>query len=329
MGAGDAPDGVKTTHGWLTPLENTTGYRFRFNDDFGAGGVEWRSLPGGLLFGLVDAKFRTGFHAQFNPSPDGLFSFGVAYQSANGRFVGFAEGGLPEGGAAGYFACAQGGDLSFEVRPGGKLRAITIMLPQSKLPDLWEGFDGAPPALLNDSNGDKNIMAADIPLTPQYLKISRDCLDCEFSGKLRTDYFRAKAQELTCLLLASISDDGAPKEKLYNKLDASERVKRIERLMDENIAQPFTLEDAAERLGVNPRTVMRDFKAVHGVAFGAYYRELRLREASHLILETNIPMTDIAFAVGFQQASSFTSAFRSRFGEAPSDFRRKRKLASR
>ena len=181
--------------------------------------------------------------------------------------------------------------------------------------------------LLKACAGGKDVMAVNVPLTPQYLKISRDCLDCEFSGKLRTDYFHAKAQELTCLLLAAMTGEGAPKEKVYNKLDATERVKRIERPMDENIAQLFTLEDVAERLSVNPRTVMRDFKAIHGVAFGAYYRELCLREASHLILETNIPMADIAFAVGFQQASSFTSAFRSRFGEAPSDYRRKRKPA--
>ena len=98
--------------------------------------MEWRLLPDGLLFGVVDARFKTGFHARFSPAADGLFCFGVAYQGAGGRFLGFAEGGLPEGGAAGYFACSASGDLSFEVRPGGKLRAVAIMLPQSRLPDL-------------------------------------------------------------------------------------------------------------------------------------------------------------------------------------------------
>jgi transcriptional regulator GlxA family with amidase domain len=52
---------------------------------------------------------------------------------------------------------------------------------------------------------------------------------------------------------------------------------------------------------------------------------LRLSQAARLLQETTLPIADIANVTGFASPSSFTRAFREKFGHAP---RQQRKLAA-
>jgi AraC family transcriptional regulator len=50
---------------------------------------------------------------------------------------------------------------------------------------------------------------------------------------------------------------------------------------------------------------------------------LRLKRASmRLLFQPRRPITDIALEAGYQNAESFTRAFRKRVGQSPSEFRR-------
>ena len=62
-----------------------------------------------------------------------------------------------------------------------------------------------------------------------------------------------------------------------------------------------------------------------GMSFSQYVRQLRLDEAHRMLNDPSklhLRITDIAYAVGFQDLSYFNREFRRRFGEAPSGARR-------
>ena len=57
---------------------------------------------------------------------------------------------------------------------------------------------------------------------------------------------------------------------------------------------------------------------------GAFYRDLRLQKKSReLPRQTDLPVIEIAIATGFSGAAHFATAYRKRFGEAPSRHRLK------
>jgi AraC family transcriptional regulator, regulatory protein of adaptative response / DNA-3-methyladenine glycosylase II len=88
-----------------------------------------------------------------------------------------------------------------------------------------------------------------------------------------------------------------------------------------------TLEDSnldalAARLGVTDRHLRRVFQAEFGVAPVAFAQTQRLLLAKRLLTDTAAPITDVAFAAGFQSLRRFNALFKSRYRLCPRDLRK-------
>jgi AraC-like DNA-binding protein len=84
----------------------------------------------------------------------------------------------------------------------------------------------------------------------------------------------------------------------------------------------LSLDEVAHQLWMAPRTLQRHL-ADSGVAFRTLREMARAREARRLLVETNLPITDIASRLGYSEMSSMSAAFRRWEKEAPSDYRRR------
>ncbi len=63
---------------------------------------------------------------------------------------------------------------------------------------------------------------------------------------------------------------------------------------------------------------------VLGETPGSHQRRLRLDRGAWLLLTSPATVLDIALETGFESHEAFTRAFRTRFGETPSSFRKNR-----
>lgn len=83
----------------------------------------------------------------------------------------------------------------------------------------------------------------------------------------------------------------------------------------------LSLEQMADHLHMSSRTLKRRLQEE-----GANYREIVeavLRErATRLLMETDLPVSEIAFRTGYNDVSNFTRAFKRWTGKTPRDFRR-------
>lgn len=95
------------------------------------------------------------------------------------------------------------------------------------------------------------------------------------------------------------------------------RLIRVIRLMQRNLETPLTLEALAEAAGYSTRQLERQFKAVLNETPSRYYRNLRLDLGRSLLFETELSVTEIAAATGFETANHFAKVFRERFGVSP------------
>ena len=83
---------------------------------------------------------------------------------------------------------------------------------------------------------------------------------------------------------------------------------------------------AAKELGLSERTLQRKL-AEAGTTFKDELADARIRAAKRMLLETEAPLTTIAFEVGCGSLQYFSALFRRRTGESPSAFRAKRRPA--
>jgi transcriptional regulator GlxA family with amidase domain len=92
--------------------------------------------------------------------------------------------------------------------------------------------------------------------------------------------------------------------------------------------QPFTVVDLARVAGVSVRVLQESFRQHVGMSPLAYLRRLRL-DGAHTELSRADPwdlsVTDVAYRWGFTHLGRFAGAYRSRYGESPSQTLRARR----
>jgi AraC family transcriptional regulator of adaptative response / DNA-3-methyladenine glycosylase II len=88
-----------------------------------------------------------------------------------------------------------------------------------------------------------------------------------------------------------------------------------------------SLDALARELGVSARHLRRAMQSELGVSPLALAESRRLALARRLIVDTALPMTEIAFASGYGSVRRFNAAVRARYGRAPSSMREARRAA--
>lgn len=94
-------------------------------------------------------------------------------------------------------------------------------------------------------------------------------------------------------------------------------------LMEANIEEPMTLDELSHHVGLSRRQLERLFQRYLHCVPTRYYLELRLGRARQLLLQTSMPIVDIALACGFISAPHFSKCYRDNFSLPPRDERRR------
>lgn len=88
-----------------------------------------------------------------------------------------------------------------------------------------------------------------------------------------------------------------------------------------NLAEDIKLEDLSEMSGMSESSFSRFFKKNSGLSFTDHVRKLRISRATKLLTETNMPITDICYEVGFRNLSNFNRTFLQLQHISPSKYR--------
>lgn len=102
----------------------------------------------------------------------------------------------------------------------------------------------------------------------------------------------------------------------------NERMLSIMNYMETNIADPHTIQSVGDRFGLSRRSLSRLFQATLGISFLQYLKLLRMVKAFEMILQTDMSMSEIAYAIGYQSLSSFSNTFFQFTNLRPSAFNR-------
>lgn len=92
--------------------------------------------------------------------------------------------------------------------------------------------------------------------------------------------------------------------------------------MEANIEELISLDEIANHVGLSRRQLERLFQKYLHCVPTRYYMRLRLMHARQLLLQTSMPIVDIAFASGFVSTPHFSKCYREYFGIPPRDERK-------
>lgn len=114
---------------------------------------------------------------------------------------------------------------------------------------------------------------------------------------------------------------GSPANLIVRYRDASSLTERIRRLLRKRLGGELpSLEEVGDALAVTPQTLRRRLRD-EGRGFQQIKDELRRDAAIEHLLQTQLPLLEIANRVGFSEASTFHRAFKQWTGVAPGEYR--------
>jgi transcriptional regulator GlxA family with amidase domain len=103
------------------------------------------------------------------------------------------------------------------------------------------------------------------------------------------------------------------------------KVLSIIELMEGNLSEPLSLIEVADHVGLSRRQIERLFRTEMGRSPARYYLEIRLDRARHLLIQSSMPVVEVAVACGFVSASHFSKCYRELYSRSPQQERVDRK----
>jgi AraC-like DNA-binding protein len=115
-----------------------------------------------------------------------------------------------------------------------------------------------------------------------------------------------------------------PAVKRSTRQELWRRLQRGRNAIEGALDQPLNLRRIARESALSPYHFHRGFTRLFGETPNAYITRRRMERAAGLLRSTDMPVTDVCLACGYQSPGSFSSLFRLHTGMPPTEYRRTR-----
>jgi AraC-like DNA-binding protein len=105
------------------------------------------------------------------------------------------------------------------------------------------------------------------------------------------------------------------------RLSPHQQLHRARVLLDRHYDAPITVEDLSREVALSPYYLIRAFRRAYKQTPHQYLVERRIARAKELLRNSNLSITEICVAVGFESLGSFSTLFRKVAGISPSAYR--------
>jgi AraC-like DNA-binding protein len=113
--------------------------------------------------------------------------------------------------------------------------------------------------------------------------------------------------------METTSDSGSFEEKFISK---------VNKIISDNIDNSkFSVENLANDLEISRIQLYRKMKAIMGINVSDYIQNIRLEKAKNLLQDTQLNISEIAYATGFSSPNYFSTSFKNKFNKSPKTFR--------
>jgi AraC family transcriptional regulator, transcriptional activator of the genes for pyochelin and ferripyochelin receptors len=210
----------------------------------------------------------------------------------------------------------------------GRYRSFSIHFPIAYLQLLEMHFPLQLVNLLKDSGLKIPAAASMTPTncTPEIIRIIRNILYCTgFKDVSRDAYLNSIVFDLllNCLEFLNKCLHEPPFVKKAARFPEGDVLKIVEahEYLKEHLQDSFSPNLLAERVDLDLYKLRKGFKTHYKTTMMDYLMEERMAKARDLLSNSKIPIKEIAFSVGYERPSLFTSFFTKKYGYPPSTLR--------
>jgi AraC-like DNA-binding protein len=137
---------------------------------------------------------------------------------------------------------------------------------------------------------------------------------------IKTLYLRAKVYELMALYFNRSEEYDMDQCPFLADEENVKRIRMAKEIIISRMAEPPTLYELAEEIGLSLKKLKEGFKQVYGDSVYGFLFDYKM-EYARKILETNqYNVNEVGLKVGYSTASHFIAAFKKKFGTTPKKY---------
>ena len=103
--------------------------------------------------------------------------------------------------------------------------------------------------------------------------------------------------------------------------EPSKRLDAVLKYISDNYASSISLQDVADIACMTTNSFCRFFKKMTNKSFTQFLNEVRVRNATRLLLEDNLSVSQVCYMVGYNSVTNFYKQFKQIMGSTPNHYR--------
>ena len=103
--------------------------------------------------------------------------------------------------------------------------------------------------------------------------------------------------------------------------EPSKRLDAVLKYISDNYASSINLQDVADIACMTTNSFCRFFKKMTNKSFTQFLNEVRVRNATRLLLEDNLSVSQVCYMVGYNSITNFYKQFKQIMGSTPNSYR--------
>lgn len=167
----------------------------------------------------------------------------------------------------------------------------------------------------------KNIKINKFMLPPEGIVVTEQISNCTYKDTIKSMYLEGKALELLSISLNNIieKDISNINNIKFSKTEI-ESIYKAKEILDNNINNHITISQLSKLICLNQFKLKTGFKEIFGKPVYTYQLDRRMELARKLLQIYNIDVKQVADRIGYANSSSFSKAFRKKYGISPSNY---------
>lgn len=151
-------------------------------------------------------------------------------------------------------------------------------------------------------------------------RVVGELVESRVPHRLKPAFFAAKSKEMLIFALSSLMERS--REDGYKLTERDLRaVREAHDLLRDRPESPFDLNTLSRQVGINRTKLSYGFRRLYGMSVNQFVTTHRLEHARRLLQETDMTISQIAAAVGYEHACNFSTRFKLHFDCSPRAFR--------
>ena len=171
---------------------------------------------------------------------------------------------------------------------------------------------------LDDENKDKKYYL-DKEMTPSEILVLNQLFNDHMHDSLQKLYTKGKVYELLSLYFNK-SQDSEQSCPFLDDEENVDKIKNAKQIIIDNMAEPPSLQELAEQIGLTVAKLNDGFKHIYGDSIFNFLLDYKLEFARKMLLSKKHNVSEISLQVGYSTASHFISAFKKKYGTTPKQY---------